>query len=42
MPSPRVDYYLLALRWFTWFVVLTFAMVDLLGLRLLWKIWRSD
>jgi ubiquinone biosynthesis protein len=28
--------------WFTWFVVLTFAMVDLLGLRLLWKIWRSD
>jgi ubiquinone biosynthesis protein len=28
--------------WFTWFVALTFAIVNLLGLSLLWKIWRSD
>jgi ubiquinone biosynthesis protein len=28
--------------WFTWFVATTFALVNLLGLWLLWKIWRSD
>jgi ubiquinone biosynthesis protein len=28
--------------WFTWFVMTTFAIVNLLGLWLLWSIWRSD